>query len=140
MHQYRMKKMELRIFSHLLHQEALRYILLLILSTVKIFFSQNLSWIMICVMFSGNKSKEMLQIFELSHLQMANSFNNAHSRLLFFNFKQQRKSTGAGMRLQQGPQLSSHACLHTCFRGYRICESWNQDSLWSQKWTSCICS
>lgn len=140
MHQYRMKKMELRIFSHLLHQEALRYILLLILSTVKIFFSQNLSWIMICVMFSGNKSKEMLQIFELSHLQMANSFNNAHSRLLFFNFKQQRKSTGAGMRLQQGPQLSSHACLHTGFRGYRICESWNQDSLWSQKWTSCICS
>lgn len=61
-------------------------------------FSQNL-WIMICVMVSGNKSKEMLQIFELSHLQMANSFNSAHNSLLFFSFEEQCKSGGLAMSL-----------------------------------------
>lgn len=38
------------------------------------------------MMFSGNKSKDMLQIFELGHLQMTNSFNNAHNHLVFILF------------------------------------------------------
>lgn len=46
-------------------------------------FSQNMCWIMVWVQFSGNKSKEMLQIFELSYSQMANRYNSAHSYLLF---------------------------------------------------------
>lgn len=50
-------------------------------------------------MVSGNKSKEMLQIFELGHLQMANSFNSAHNGLLFFSFEEQCKSAGLAMSL-----------------------------------------
>lgn len=50
-------------------------------------------------MVSGNKSKEMLQIFELSHLQMANSFISAHNGLLFFSFEEQCKSAGLAMSL-----------------------------------------
>ena len=38
---------------------------------------------MVWVQFSGNESKEMLQIFELSYSQMANRFNSAHNYLLF---------------------------------------------------------
>lgn len=140
MHQYRMKKNGAKNLLSSFTSGSFQIHFASDSLYCKDIFSQNLSWIMICVMFSGNKSKEMLQIFELSHLQMANSFNNAHSHLLFFNFKQQCKSTGAGVSLLRGLQRSSHACLHTCFRGYRMCKSWNQDSLWSQKWTSCICS
>lgn len=70
---------------------------------------------MICIMFLGNKTNRMLQIFESSHSQMANSFHSAHNHLLlFFNFEEQCKSTGAGNEpVHQGLKFSFQACLQT---------------------------
>ena len=47
---------------------------------------------MVRVQFSGNESKEMLQMFELSYSQMANGCNSAHNYLLFLTLLKNNES------------------------------------------------